>query len=161
MRLCHSYDLPADVFGPGESKPVRPKKKTVVRKRSLESEVCPSPACYMRIPGRYHPVRDELTAAFSIADHSHSPFYRAHLSRLMESKDPKLRKLRTLLESRYFPPSLLHIWTKPRALYVASTSHRGYHSSSLRTVSRVSAVYRGYCLNLLTTDTQGDRTATR
>ena len=28
-----SYDLPDDVFATGESKPTRPKKKTVVKKR--------------------------------------------------------------------------------------------------------------------------------
>lgn len=48
-RLRYSYDLPADVFGPGELKPTRPKRKVTKRadslgmKRSYEAsgvEVC-------------------------------------------------------------------------------------------------------------------------
>lgn len=35
-----SYDLPDDVFEPGGTKPTRPKKKPIVRKRGLEQEVC-------------------------------------------------------------------------------------------------------------------------
>ncbi|KAL9117052.1 MAG: hypothetical protein Q9187_006412, partial [Circinaria calcarea] len=45
LNIVHTrnYDLPADVFGPGEVKPVKPKKKTtkkiepVSKKRSFEA----------------------------------------------------------------------------------------------------------------------------
>ena len=33
-QIYRSYDLPDDVFGPGESKPCRPKKKAAVAKKS-------------------------------------------------------------------------------------------------------------------------------
>ena len=39
-----SYDLPDDVFEFGETKPTRPKKKPMIRKRSLEHEVRPYPS---------------------------------------------------------------------------------------------------------------------
>lgn len=32
-----SYDLPDDVFGPGEVKPTRPKKKTANKKRNVDT----------------------------------------------------------------------------------------------------------------------------
>ncbi len=35
--LSVSYDLPDDVFGPGEVKPTRPKKKVVAKKRAHET----------------------------------------------------------------------------------------------------------------------------
>ena len=38
-----SYDLPDDVFGPGEIKPTRPRKKTANKKRPVDAsglEVC-------------------------------------------------------------------------------------------------------------------------
>ena len=38
-ETLHSYDLPADVFGPGEPRPTRPKKKAIAKKRNLEDEV--------------------------------------------------------------------------------------------------------------------------
>jgi len=59
-----SYDLPDDVFEPGETKPTRPKKKPIVRKRSLEQEVCPDPSQYCvmifedRPSGRNHLLQD-------------------------------------------------------------------------------------------------------
>lgn len=33
--IISSYDLPDDVFGPGEVKPTRPKKKTANKKRNV------------------------------------------------------------------------------------------------------------------------------
>lgn len=34
--IISSYDLPDDVFGPGEVKPTRPKKKTANKKRNVD-----------------------------------------------------------------------------------------------------------------------------
>ena len=44
--IMSSYDLPDDVFGPGEVKPTRPKKKTANKKRNADAtgvEVCSLP----------------------------------------------------------------------------------------------------------------------
>ncbi len=51
--VCASYDLPNDVFGPGEVQPTRPKRKAVTKKRVHETgdaEVMslPSPQCWSR-----------------------------------------------------------------------------------------------------------------
>ena len=35
--IIYSYDLPDDVFGPGEVKPTRPKKKTANKKRHVDA----------------------------------------------------------------------------------------------------------------------------
>ena len=35
--IMSSYDLPDDVFGPGEVKPTRPKKKTANKKRNADA----------------------------------------------------------------------------------------------------------------------------
>ena len=35
--IIASYDLPDDVFGPGEVKPTRPKKKTANKKRNVDA----------------------------------------------------------------------------------------------------------------------------
>lgn len=35
--IIYSYDLPDDVFGPGEVKPTRPKKKTTNKKRNVDA----------------------------------------------------------------------------------------------------------------------------
>lgn len=35
--IVSSYDLPDDVFGPGEVKPTRPKKKTANKKRNVDA----------------------------------------------------------------------------------------------------------------------------
>lgn len=43
-----SYDLPADVFNPGEERPTKPKKKALTKKRSLEQEDTSSPVNSMK-----------------------------------------------------------------------------------------------------------------
>ena len=49
-----SHDLPPDVFTPGEVRPEKPKKKTVIKKRPLDSsnaEVCYSERLRDSLPG--------------------------------------------------------------------------------------------------------------
>ncbi len=45
-----SYDLPDDVFGPGEVKPTRPKKKTANKKRNADASG--AEVRYITVPGR-------------------------------------------------------------------------------------------------------------
>ena len=61
-----SYDLPDDVFGPGEIKPTRPKKK-ITKKRNLDAsgvEVC----CLLPLPIHEQPLRTDKCWIVSVAN---------------------------------------------------------------------------------------------
>ncbi len=76
--IISSYDLPDDVFGPGEVKPTRPKKKITNKKRNVDAsgvEVCSLPPLKKQLikdeRERYSTLLTTFAVMLGIADQGH------------------------------------------------------------------------------------------